>query len=352
MFKRISAAAALAVATLFAQPAAAQGVEFTGAGATFPAPVYNAWAAAFKQATNNTLNYQAIGSGGGINQIQNRTVDFGASDAPVPTERLTQQKLVQFPAVIGAVVFIVNLDGVNKNQLKLTGEIVADIYLGTIKTWNDPRIAAINPGVTLPNLAIQPIYRSDASGTTFVTTSYLSETSAKWKAEVSAATSVQWRTGAGARGNDGVAGAVRNTKGAIGYVEYAFAAENSLTTTQLQNAAGQFVEPTTPNFQAAAAAADWENARDLAASMINKPGAQSWPIVSPTYILFPRDPRDAGRARAALDFFSWSFAADGGKIAERLHYIPLPASVVTRVKAAWANIQNAQGQPVWTGPTQ
>jgi phosphate transport system substrate-binding protein len=347
MFKRIAVAAAMFAAALAAQPAAAQGIEFTGAGATFPAPVYNAWAAAYKQATNNTLNYQAIGSGGGINQIQNRTVDFGASDAPVPSDRLNQQKLVQFPAVIGAVVFIVNLDGINKNQLRLTGEIVADIYLGTIKTWNDPRIAAINPGVTLPALAIQPIYRSDASGTTFVTTSYLSETSAKWKSEVSAATSVQWRSGAGARGNDGVAGAVRNTKGAIGYVEYAFAAENSLTTTQLQNAAGQFVEPTTPNFQAAAAAADWEGARDLAASMINKPGAQSWPIVSPTYILFPRDPRDAGRAKAALDFFSWAFAAKGGEIAERLHYIPLPAAVVTRVKAAWANVQNAQGQPVW-----
>lgn len=351
MFSRISTAAALIAATLFAQPAAAQGVEFTGAGATFPAPVYAAWASAYKAATNNTLNYQPIGSGGGVNQIQNRTVDFGASDAPVPTNRLQQQRLVQFPAVIGAVVFIVNLDGINKNQLKLTGEIVADIYLGTIKTWNDARIAAINPGVNLPNLAIQPVYRSDASGTTFVTTSYLSESSAKWKSEVSAATSVQWKAGAGARGNDGVAGAVRNTRGAIGYVEYAFAAENSLTTTQLQNASGQFVEPNTPNFQAAAAAADWEKAADLAASMINMKGANSWPIVSPTYILVPRDPRDAGRAKAALDFFSWSFGAQGGEIAEKLHYIPLPASVVARVKAAWAGVLNAQGQPVWTGPT-
>jgi phosphate transport system substrate-binding protein len=351
MFSRITTAAALIAATLFAQPAMAQGVEFTGAGATFPAPVYAAWASAYKAATNNTLNYQPIGSGGGINQIQNRTVDFGASDAPVPSNRLQQQRLVQFPAVIGAVVFIVNLDGVNKNQLKLTGEVIADIYLGTIKTWNDPRIVAINPGVTLPALTIQPVYRSDASGTTFVTTTYLSETSAKWKAEVSAATSVQWKAGAGARGNDGVAGAVRNTKGAIGYVEYAFAAENSLATTQLQNVDGQFVEPTTPNFQAAAAAADWEKAEDLAASMINMKGATSWPIVSPTYILIPRDPRDAARAKATLDFFAWAFAQAGDDIAVKLHYIPLPNAVVTRVKAVWANVVNAQGQRVWTGST-
>ncbi|QCK86133.1 phosphate ABC transporter substrate-binding protein PstS [Phreatobacter aquaticus] len=351
MFSRITTAAALIAATLFAQPAAAQSVEFTGAGATFPAPVYAAWASAYKAATNNTLNYQPIGSGAGITQIQNRTVDFGASDAPVPAARLTQQRLVQFPAVIGAIVMVVNLDGVNKNQLKLTGEIVADIYMGVIKTWNDPRIVALNPGVNLPALAVQPIYRSDGSGTTFVFTSYLSEVSAKWKTDVSAATSVQWKAGAGARGNDGVAGAVRNTKGAIGYVEYAFAAENAMVTTQLQNVAGQFVPPSTASFQAAAAAADWDNSTDLAATMLNRPGAQTWPIVSSTYILIPRDPRDAGRAKAALDFFAWALSKPGDDIAEKLHYIPLPDAVVTRVKAAWANVRNPQGQPVWTGAT-
>jgi phosphate transport system substrate-binding protein len=346
MFKRFTAAA-LVAATL-SGPALAQGVEFTGAGATFPAPVYNAWAAAYRTATNNTLNYQAIGSGGGINQIQNRTVDFGASDAPVPNARLQQQRLVQFPAVIGAVVPIVNLPGIAKNQLRLTGEIMADIYLGTITTWNHQRIASINPGVTLPATTIQPIYRSDASGTTFVFTSYLSGKSQVWNAEVRSGTSVQWRAGAGARGNDGVAGAVRNTVGAIGYVEYAFAAENNLATTQLQNVGGQFVEATIATFQAAAAAADWANAQDLAASMINRPGATSWPIVSPTYILIPTDPRDPARARAALQFFAWAFTPTGDRIAEQLHYIPLPEAVVTRVKAAWARVLGANGQPVWT----
>lgn len=350
MFQRISAAvaASLVAGTLSLSPAVAQ-VEFTGAGATFPAPVYNAWAAAYKAATNNTLNYQAIGSGGGVNQIQNRTVDFGGTDAPVANNRLTQQRLVQFPSVIGAVVPIVNIDGVAKNQLRLTGEIVADIYLGQIRNWNDQRIRSINPGVTLPDLPIQPIYRSDASGTTFVFTSFLSETNARWKSDVSAATSVQWRAGAGARGNDGVAGAVRNTRGAIGYVEYAFAAENNLASTQLTTKTGQFVEPTIANFQAAAAAADWENAQDLAASMINMPGERSWPIVSPTYILMPRDPRDPARAKAALDFFAWAFSPQGDQIAERLHYIPLPEAVVARVKRAWTQILNTQGQPVWTG---
>ncbi len=348
-FKRMTATvAATLFAAAFALPAKAQGVEFTGAGATFPAPVYTAWAQAYRQATNNTLNYQAIGSGGGINQIQNRTVDFGASDAPVPSQRLTQQRLVQFPAVIGAVVPIINLEGVAKNQLRLTGDVMAEIYLGTIRTWNDPKITALNPGLALPNLAIQPIYRSDASGTTFVFTTYLAESNATWRAEVAAATSVQWKAGAGARGNDGVAGAVRNTRGAIGYVEYAFAAENNLATTQLRNVGGRFVEATIANFQAAAAAADWENSQDLAASMINRAGENSWPIVSPTYILMPRDPRDPARAKAVLDFFAWAFTPAGDRLAEQLHYIPLPDAVVRRVKAAWPQIVTPQGQPLWT----
>jgi phosphate transport system substrate-binding protein len=334
------------LAAFSAGGARAQNVEFTGAGATFPAPVYNAWAAAYRQATGHVLNYQAIGSGGGVTQIQNRTVDFGASDAPVAAQRLQQQRLVQFPAVIGAVVIAFNLEGIPTKQLKLTGEIVADIYRGQIRTWNDQRIAQLNPGMNLPNLPIQPIYRSDGSGTTFVFTSYLSEVSQPWRNEVRSGTSVQWPTGAGARGNDGVAGAVRNTRGAIGYVEYAYAAENNMPVTQLNTPGGQFVEPTTATFQAAAAAADWEAAADLAPSMLNRAGA-SWPMVSPTYILFPRDPRDANRAKAALDFFNWAFGEQGDQIAERLHYIPLPSPVVERVRRAWAEIKTPQGQPVW-----
>jgi len=343
----IKLAAAAFLAAALATPATAQGIEITGAGATFPAPVYNAWAAAYRQATNNTLNYQAVGSGAGITQAQNRTVDFGASDAPLPNQRLNQQRLFQFPAVIGAVVPIVNLPGIAKNQLRLTGPIVADIYRGVIRTWNDPRIVAINPGVTLPNMPIQPIYRSDGSGTTFVWTTYLAEVSTDWRTTVGAATSVQWPAGAGARGNDGVAGAVRNTVGSIGYVEYAFASENNLSTTQLATRGGQFVEATIANFQAAAVAADWERAEDLAASMINMPGANSWPIVSPTYILIPRD-RDPARIRAVFAFFAWSFTPAGDEIAARLHYIPLPDAVVNRVKAAWRTLRDPGGNPIFT----
>jgi phosphate transport system substrate-binding protein len=321
--------------------------EFSGAGASFPAPVYNAWAAAYRQATGNTLNYQAIGSGGGINQITNRTVDFGASDAPLAQNRLQQAGLVQFPAVVGSIVPIVNIDGVAKNQLRLTGEVIADIYLGRIRSWNDPRIVEMNPGVTLPNLPIQPIYRSDASGTTFVFTTYLSQISQQWRTDVRAATSVQWPAGAGARGNDGVAGAVRNTRGGIGYVEYAFAAENNLASTQLRNAAGNFVEPTIQTFQNAAATADWANAPNLDPDMVNRPGPQAWPITTATYILIPREPRDAARAREALAFFNWAFGEQGDRIASGLHYVPLPEDVVQRVRQAWRNV-TANGQPVFT----
>jgi phosphate transport system substrate-binding protein len=325
----------------------ASAAEFSGAGATFPAPVYNAWAAAYRQATSHTLNYQAIGSGAGITQIQNRTVDFGASDAPLAANRLQQQGLVQFPAVVGSLVMVVNLEGVARNQLRLTGDLVADIYLGRIRNWNDPRLVELNPGVTLPNMAIQPIYRSDGSGTTFVFTSYLSLVSPQWNADVRAATSVQWPTGAGARGNDGVAGAVRNTRGAIGYVEYAYAAENNLAYTLLRNADGQFIQASTAAFQAAAAAADWDNSPNLDPTMLNRPGANTWPIVSATFILIPRQPRDPARAREALAFFNWAFGEQGDQIASGLHYVPLPDDVIQRVRAAWRNVQ-ANGQPVFT----
>ncbi len=308
--------------------------QITGAGATFPAPVYAKWGEAAKAAAGIELNYQAIGSGGGQNQIMNRTVDFGASDAPVPSDKLVASKLLQFPTVMGAVVPIVNIPGVEADKLKLTGELLADIYDGRITKWNDPRIAEINGGLTLPGLAIAPVYRADGSGTTFVFTSYLSAVSAAWKGKVGAATSVKWPTGNGAKGNDGVAATVKQVRGGIGYVENAYATQNKLTTTQLRNKAGQFVAPTLAAFQAAAANGDWAGAKDYAVNLIDTQGAASWPIVSATFILVPTDPKDAGRAAAVMKFFDWAYS-NGGKIASDLEYIALPKAVQDSVRAAW-----------------
>ncbi len=324
--------ASVAVAGCCALPAAAQ--QITGAGATFPAPVYAKWGEAAKAAIGVELNYQAIGSGGGQNQILNRTVDFGASDAPMDPAKIQSGNLLQFPMVMGAVVPIVNLPGVQTDQLKLTGELLADIYLGQITKWNDPKIAAVNQGVSLPNTAIAPVYRADGSGTSFVYTSYLSAVSPEWKSKVGAETSVKWPAGAGARGNDGVAGTVKNTRGGIGYVENAYATQNHLTTTQLQNQAGAFVSPSMAAFEAAAASGDWTNVQNFAVSLINQPGATSWPIVSATFLLLPKDPKDAGRASAVLKWVNWDYE-HGADIAKSLEYIPLPAAVQDRVRAAW-----------------
>lgn len=344
--RRALSAAVAAVGIAFSA-AGAHAVEFTGAGATFPAPVYSAWAADYKAKSGDSLNYQAIGSGGGQTQILNRTVDFGASDAPVAHDKLESGKLLQFPAVIGSVVVIVNLDGVSANQLKLTGPVLADIYLGKIKKWNDKQIADLNAGVKLPDLAILPVYRSDGSGTTFVYASYLASVSAEWKDKVGVATSISWPAGNGAKGNDGVAASVKNSKGAVGYVEYVYAAANSLVTTELQNKAGKFVAPTTAAFQSAAANADWANAQDFAASMINTAGDTTWPIVSATFILLPKNPAKAEQSHAVMKFFDWAYA-NGGATAEKLHYIPMPKSVVDRVRAAWgAEIKDEAGKPIW-----
>lgn len=345
MSPRALTAAIAVISTTFAGTAGA--VDFTGAGATFPAPVYSAWAADYKAKSGDSLNYQAIGSGGGQTQIQNRTVDFGASDAPVASDKLAAGKLLQFPAVVGSVVIIVNLDGVAANQLKLSGPVLADIYLGKITKWNDKQIADLNAGIKLPDTAILPVYRSDGSGTTFVYASYLADVSAEWKSKVGVATSISWPAGNGAKGNDGVAASVKNTKGALGYVEFVYAAANNLITAQLQNKAGKFVSPSTPAFQAAAANADWAGAKDFAASMINTAGDATWPIVSATFILLPKDPQKPEQSLATMKFFDWAFA-NGSATAEKLHYIPLPASVVDRVRAAWASeIKDASGQPVW-----
>lgn len=337
-------ALALSLAALDVSGANAQ--EITGAGATFPAPVYTKWAEAAKPVIGIVLNYQAIGSGGGQNQIFNRTVDFGASDAPVDAAKLQQNNLLQFPTVMGAVVAIVNLPGIGPDELKLSGPLLADIFQGKIVKWNDPQLIKMNPGLRLPDLAIAPVHRADASGTSFVFTSYLSAVSPAWKSAVGADTSVNWPAGAGARGNDGVAATVRNTQGGIGYVEYAYAVQNQLNTAQLQNKAGSIITPTMASFRAAAANAEWGSAQNYAVSLIDQPGAETWPILSATFILLPKDPADASRSANVIKFFDWAYR-NGGQIAEQLDYIPLPETVQDSVRQAWRTEVKANGAPVY-----
>jgi len=334
--KFVTTALALGLAGLpFAglpSPASAQ--QITGAGSTFAAPIYAKWGEAAHAETGITLNYQAIGSGAGQNQIFNRTVDFGASDAPVPGDKLRANRLLQFPTVIGGVDIIVNLPGVAADQLKLTGAVLADIYSGAVTRWDDPKIAGLNAGLKLPHTAIAPVYRADGSGTTYVFTDYLSMVSPDWKSKVGANTSIKWPAGTGARGSDGVSGTVHNIRGGIGYVESAYAAENHLATALLQNKAGNFVAPTMASFQASAANADWSKVQDFAIDLNDQPGAQSWPIQSATFVLLPTDPKDATRSAAVIKFFDWGFGK-GNQIATDLQYIPLPRSVQDAVRKAW-----------------
>lgn len=313
--------------------ARAQGAQITGAGASFPNPIYQKWAEAVRGAIGIQLNYQSVGSGAGINQIRNRTVDFGATDAPLTGQQLAGGNLLQFPTVMGSVVPIINVPGIGSNALRLTGEVLADIFLGRITRWNDQRIAALNAGAALPAIAIAPVYRADGSGTTFVFTSYLAAASEEWKSRVGSATSVRWPVGNGARGNEGVAGGVRNTRGGIGYVENAYATVNRLTTTQLRNKAGNFVAPTQEAFLSAASNADW-SVPGFAANIIDQQGAASWPIVSPTWILIPTNPADAARSANVRRFFDWAFA-HGDAMARDLEYIPLPEATKAAVRAAW-----------------
>jgi phosphate transport system substrate-binding protein len=340
-----AAAAAFVPVTLRAQQAVA--AQITGAGASFPNPVYQKWGEAAREAIDVQLNYQSVGSGAGINQIRNRTVDFGASDAPLSVDQLQEHKLLQFPTVMGAVVAIVNVPGVADNQLRLTGDLLAEIYLGKVTRWNDPKIVAMNREVQLPSLAIAPAYRADGSGTTFVFTSYLSGVSSEFKDRVGAGTSVRWPAGTGARGNEGVAGTVRNTRGAIGYVENAYATQNRLAATQLRNKADQFVRPTMESFVAAAASADWD-VPGLAPSLLDQQGATTWPIVSPTYILLPTNPQDPARSRAVMRFFDWAYR-NGDQIATQLEYVPIPDSATAAVRRAWAEqVKGPDGRPAWT----
>ena len=335
---------AVAVGCALALPALAQSI--TGAGATFPSPLYQKWSEAAKAPTGVTLNYQSVGSGAGQAQIRNRTVDFGASDAPMTDAQLKESNLLQFPATMGSLVAIVNVPGIADNQLKMTGAVLADIYLGKITKWNDPKLVELNPGLSLPNLAVAPVYRADGSGTTYVWVSYLAAVSAEWKEKVGVATSVKWPTGSGARGNEGVAGTVKNTRGAIGYVENAYATQNKLVSTQLRNKAGIFITPNTEAFVAAASSADW-SAPNFAANLIDTSGPKAWPIVSPTFILMAKNATDAGKSAAVFKFFDWAYSS-GGKLAEELEYIPIPPAVAAQVRAAWAaEIKGPDGAPVW-----
>ena len=344
--KTLATAAACVGLGTTALAGAVQAQTINGAGATFPAPVYGKWAAGAKSAIGITVNYQAIGSGAGQNQIINGTVDFGASDAPMAPAKLEQHALFQFPTVMGGIVPIVNIPHIGTNQLKLTGDVLAQIFGGDITAWNDPKIKALNPGLKLPHLPIAPVHRADGSGTTFVFTTYLSAESAKWKSDVGANTSVAWPSGAGAKGNDGVAGTVHNTRGGIGYVEYAYAAQNHLATVSLKNKDGQFVTPTLQTFQAAAGHADFAAAPHFAVDLTDQPGAESWPIVSATFIIVPEQPKNPTAASNVLKFFNYAYTQGAG-VATSLDYVPLPAAVEDRIRQAWsANIKGPDGAKI------
>jgi phosphate transport system substrate-binding protein len=324
----------LAVAGAAALAGAAQATEISGAGATFPYPIYSKWADAYKQQTGTGLNYQSIGSGGGIKQIKAKTVTFGATDMPLKPEELKEAGLVQFPMIIGGVVPVVNIKGVAAGQLTLEGATVADIYLGEITKWNDPRIKKLNPKLSLPDTAIAPIYRSDGSGTNFLFSDYLSKSSPKFKERVGASTSVQWPVGIGAKGNEGVANMTRQTDGAIGYVEYAYAKQNGMAYAKLVNKAGKAVSPNADSFQAAAANADWAHAPGYYLILTDQAGEKSWPITGASFILVYATPPDAAATGEALKFFDWAYN-NGAKMASELDYVPLPPSLIKQVRTTW-----------------
>jgi phosphate transport system substrate-binding protein len=338
----------LAVATIFAggiSPAAA--LDISGAGATFPYPLYAKWADAYKKETGIGLNYQSIGSGGGIKQIQNRTVTFGASDMPLTLDQLNKDGLVQFPTVIGGDVPVVNIEGVKPGELKLDGPTLARIFLGEIKFWNDAVIQKVNSNLKLPSQPIVVVHRSDGSGTTFIWTDYLSKVSADWKSKVGANTAVEWPTGIGAKGNEGVANNVQNTRGSIGYVEYAYAKQNRLTTVAVVNKDGKAVQPSSASFQAAAASANWDKSNGFYVILTDQSGPESWPIAGATFILIHKQPKDAGAAAEALKFFAWAFSK-GDKMAEELDYVPMPKTVVTEIQKVWASeIKDGSGKPIY-----
>jgi phosphate transport system substrate-binding protein len=326
----------MVAAGLVAASTSAFAADITGAGATFPAPVYSKWADAYKKETGNSLNYQSIGSGAGIKQIQAKTVTFGATDAPLKAEQLEKDGLVQWPMVMGAIVPVVNLEGIKPGELVLSGELLGDIYLGKITKWDDAAIAKLNPKLKLPTDAITVVRRSDGSGTTFNFTDYLSKSNAEWKTKVGSGTAVEWPAGVGAKGNEGVAGNIGQTKNSIGYVEYAYAKQNKLTYAAMINKAGKTVQPTVVAFQAAASNADWAKAPGYYVILTDQPGEASWPITAATFILMHKEPADKAASAEAIKFFKWSFEK-GGKMAEELDYIPMPEPVVKLIEKTWSS---------------
>ncbi|MCL2715865.1 MAG: phosphate ABC transporter substrate-binding protein PstS [Alphaproteobacteria bacterium] len=308
--------------------------DISGAGATFPFPIYSKWADAYHKETGNRMNYQSIGSGGGIKQIQARTVTFGASDMPLKPEQLEKDGLVQWPMVMGAIVPVVNIEGIKPGELVFDGETLANIYLGKIAKWDDPAIKKLNPEAKLPSEAIAVVRRSDGSGTTFNFTNYLSKVSSDWKSRIGEATAVEWPVGIGAKGNEGVSANVMQTRNSIGYVEYAYAKQNKLTYTGMVNAAGKRVEPTNESFQAAASNADWVHAPGYYVILTDQPGDKSWPVTASTFILMHKDTPDKAAAQEAVKFFRWAFAK-GGAMAEELDYIPMPENVVKLIEKTW-----------------
>ncbi len=322
-------------------------VDITGAGATFPYPLYAKWAEAYKIKTGVGMNYQSIGSGGGIKQIQAKTVDFGASDAPMTPEELSINGLMQFPTVIGGVVPIVNLEGIAQGTLKLSGQVLADIYQGKITQWNDPRIVADNAGLNLPSKLITVVHRADGSGTTFIFTHYLAQVSASWKNDVGADKAVKWPVGTGGKGNEGVASFVQTIKNSIGYVEYAYALQNKMNFVQLKNLEGQFVAPNDDSFKAAAANAKWDKKKGFYEILTNQTGKGSWPITGATFVLIPQSPEKIDNAKEVLKFFDWAYS-NGDKLASDLDYVPLPAKLKTTIHDAWKEqVKDKSGKALW-----
>lgn len=346
-FKPISLkAAAVALVAAFGITSAAQAADISGAGATFPYPIYSKWADAYKKETGIGLNYQSIGSGGGIKQIKAKTVTFGASDMPLKPADLEAAGLIQFPMIMGGVVPVLNVKGIKPGELVIDGPTLAKIYMGEVKSWNDPAIAKLNPKANLPKSAIAVVHRSDGSGTTFLFTDYLSKVSPEWKSKVGAATAVQWPTGIGAKGNEGVANMTSQTDGAIGYVEYAYAKQNKMSYLKMINMAGKAVSPDSDSFKAAAANADWAGTPGFQVILTNEPGDKSWPITGASFILMYKNPTDPVAAEQALKFFDWAYKR-GDKMADEFDYVAMPQNVADLVRKTWASQIQAGGKPVY-----
>jgi len=337
----------LGAAVTFIAPMALA-ADISGAGSTFFYPIASKWADTYKKDTDIGLNYQSIGSGGGIKQIKAKTVTFGASDKPLKIEELNEAGLTQFPAVMGGVVPVINVDGINPGDLVLSSDLISRIFLGQITAWDDKAIVALNPSAKLPKTKIAVVHRSDGSGTTFLFTDYLAKTNSEWREAVGANSAVEWPTGIGAKGNEGVAGVVKQTKGSIGYIEYAYAKQNKLTYTKMINKSGGTVAPEADTFKAAASNANWDSAPGFYVILTDQPGAQSWPITGAVFVLMYKQPSDPATVGEALKFFDWSMSAAGAKQADDLDYVPMPEAVVKLIQASWkANIKDKAGQAVF-----